>query len=658
MRKILIATFFAFVFMLTVPSGVLAKGADFQVETVTNDGFGDPNNMLNYNLASYNGKIYSSIVAPNGVGSVWASSTGDPGSWTISGQPGMGDLNNNSAVALANFNGYLYATFLNYNGLEIWRTDATDTWECVVCETSTITNGFGDPGNALILFMQNYNNQLWAYTMHFDSNQSYDGLSLWVSGVNDTSNWIQVDLPYSYSEGSFSLIQGFVFNDTLFAEISIQGQTELWYLSNIDPVGWTQVGGTFASNIASSNQLFFTVDEINDLLYVGTYTGSGNDAQLWYSYSIKGSLSDFEQILTPNLAGYYSAFPVATTRGVFVATFNDTDTRLFRVSSGDLVDTGITFNYTQFQELFSAFYVATQEFSDYVYVGGGGNTAMIIRIPLMPITNTPTFTEATDGSGLVQITFTVADVFDGNGLRAKVEYCIANVCHPAFLSDTVGEVLSTYDDLIIENTNENGFQISPISTSGGANTVRVVWRSKHDFDNQANSGVVIKITLTDGDYLYDLNGKPSNGGIVDNLKPDFVSLNVTNGQVITTNPYVLKAKATDLVGGVAGVKFYVDGNLICTVTTTDANGDYVCNWDTSVYHSDVQITLLDSYGNSSQSAVYSTTVNLQTLSYTGDYVLEGQFLGLVLIFSPLLFLVVRKFRNSDNPVTSVKSAGI
>jgi hypothetical protein len=103
--------------------------------------------------------------------------------------------------------------------------------------------------------------------------------------------------------------------------------------------------------------------------------------------------------------------------------------------------------------------------------------------------------------------------------------------------------------------------------------------------------------------------------VVDNVAPANNSLNLVANQVITTNPYLIKIKLNDTVSGVKEVKFYIDGTLICTVTTPDIDGYYNCLWDTGKYHSEVLITAIDNKGNSSQ---YTTqaTVNLVTPTAT------------------------------------------
>ncbi len=87
------------------------------------------------------------------------------------------------------------------------------------------------------------------------------------------------------------------------------------------------------------------------------------------------------------------------------------------------------------------------------------------------------------------------------------------------------------------------------------------------------------------------------------------AINLTNGQTITTNPYAIYVKASDNVE-VDYVEFYVDGVLICTDNTADANGVYSCNWNTALYHSDIQVLAYDTAGNQSVALNRSVTVTL------------------------------------------------
>jgi hypothetical protein len=96
---------------------------------------------------------------------------------------------------------------------------------------------------------------------------------------------------------------------------------------------------------------------------------------------------------------------------------------------------------------------------------------------------------------------------------------------------------------------------------------------------------------------------------------DTRTVNIDAGQVITTNPYIIKVKPSDS-SGVTKVEFYIDDILICTDTTADADGYHTCSWDTSKYHSEVKIIAYNTLGNST-TLTRSTTVSLTGVPNTG-----------------------------------------
>lgn len=105
-----------------------------------------------------------------------------------------------------------------------------------------------------------------------------------------------------------------------------------------------------------------------------------------------------------------------------------------------------------------------------------------------------------------------------------------------------------------------------------------------------------------------------------NLPGTSTPINITEGQYITTNPFVIKVKPTD-GGGISKVEFSVDNNLLCTDTAADNNGVYDCSWDTSKYHSQVKVVAYDVSNNASvaliRNAVVDPTLYLTVLPKTG-----------------------------------------
>jgi hypothetical protein len=91
-------------------------------------------------------------------------------------------------------------------------------------------------------------------------------------------------------------------------------------------------------------------------------------------------------------------------------------------------------------------------------------------------------------------------------------------------------------------------------------------------------------------------------------------INITEGQAITTNPFIIKVYPT---GGteIVRVEFYIDGILIGTVYAPNAEGIYECSWDTSLYHSVVKAVAYDVAGESI--TIERNTTVLLELPYTG-----------------------------------------
>ena len=102
--------------------------------------------------------------------------------------------------------------------------------------------------------------------------------------------------------------------------------------------------------------------------------------------------------------------------------------------------------------------------------------------------------------------------------------------------------------------------------------------------------------------------------VFDAVTSDSRPINIDEGQVITSNPYIIWVKPSSPVG-ISKVEFYVDDVLIGTDTTADADGIYSFPWDTSRYHSVVKIVAYD-VNNNTVTMIRNTTVNLNVVSLT------------------------------------------
>jgi len=165
--------------------------------------------------------------------------------------------------------------------------------------------------------------------------------------------------------------------------------------------------------------------------------------------------------------------------------------------------------------------------------------------------------------------------------------------------------------------------------------------SNHPFDNGTWNFSTIWQTNVGNYPTFKTSGTDTTGPIFEALGGgDTRTVNIDAGQVITTNPYIIKVKPTDS-SAVTKVEFYIDNILICTDTTADVNGYYSCQWDTSKYHSDVKIIAYDALGNST-TLTRTTTVNLTGVPNTGLQSASYLLAGLIVIAGIGLMIVARR----------------
>lgn len=100
------------------------------------------------------------------------------------------------------------------------------------------------------------------------------------------------------------------------------------------------------------------------------------------------------------------------------------------------------------------------------------------------------------------------------------------------------------------------------------------------------------------------------------------SINIEEGQVITTNPYIISLSAKDPADTlkISKLEFYVDNNLIGTTTLPDVSGAYQAVWDTSKYHSAVKVLVYGTDGTT-QEIDRNTTVSLTTTTTAPDQII-------------------------------------
>lgn len=616
-------------------SNVFAKGGDFHIETITANGFGRGDEIMDFNNAyQFGGYLYVTTDSwGSSPGLVYRSQSGNADDWSLAATAGFGDESNLAVDAMIEFDSNLYITTANENGAEIWRSANGTSWTAVVGGGAATTNGFGDTENTIIRQTGSFDNYLWAFT-----DNDVDGVEVWRS-LNGT-DWSQLEddpgnpgheLP-NFDEPTDAYVQkAFSYNSRLYiycydnndAESSAD-DIELWYTEGgVTPV-WIQVEGTFLNIISGSDMLWFK--QHSGILYVGN---DGSPGQIW------SSLNGTDYILVNTFIDSSYVFPASTTKGLLAAvgyTVDDSDRLdIYRYSGGSWIDTGISFTDMGY------FILDAMQFGNYYYAWGGWS-GVLLRVDLRPTTSASSSAQTQLGDGVVEILFTAGDISDADTLRAKVEYDIGGGYQKATLSEDSSNVSASYGVVSVENDNE--YQVGNasgwITTSSGANTVTVKWLSKIDEGNANTANANIRVTVTDG--VTTGVQKIENTVIVDNVAPDMTNLNLIDGQTVSGNPFVIKTKATDSAAGIWKIEFYVDDNLLCTDSVADADGYYTCDWDTATYHSAVRLLAYDMVGNTDEQ-VLNAYVGLPD---SGELIINFQILGLLVICVPLIDYLRRK----------------
>lgn len=151
-----------------------------------------------------------------------------------------------------------------------------------------------------------------------------------------------------------------------------------------------------------------------------------------------------------------------------------TQSRIFRAGTSTAAFLNVQDNYN----------VASTSIVAYDSTNAGNNTGWIFPSS----NNDPTvaslsLSAARDGTGYVTVQFT-ADDADDNMLRVKVEYKSGTCASYTSQATTTlaSAVTATYgqSDIVINNSSSTGFQVGNVTTTPGANTVTLTWRSKTD----------------------------------------------------------------------------------------------------------------------------------------------------------------------------------
>ncbi len=210
-------------------------------------------------------------------------------------------------------------------------------------------------------------------------------------------------------------------------------------------------------------------------------------------------------------------------------------------------------------------------------------------------------TVAKGSTGLSEVTIGGTDYWKVDGLTSTGGYS-----DQVDITSPVGSVLINSGDAL---TGDRDVILSIHATDDATGVAWMMVSENYDFSWAVWEPYAISrlYTLSEGDGAKRVYVKFKDGWgnesitysdaiDLDSTAPVIQEVNLSEDQIITTNPYVIKVKPVDEVSGVAYVEFYVDGELLCVDNGADAEGKYECSWDTSLYNSTVRIVAYDVMG--------------------------------------------------------------
>jgi hypothetical protein len=233
--------------------------------TVSQPGFGNPNNIGVYSTVEFKGYLYAGTRSKAGGCEVWRSQTGT--GWSLANKRGFEDVNNWSAWCMATFEGRLYVgTYNDTTGAEMWRTSNGTDW------SKANADGFGDSKNKGIYSICVFGGKLYAGTY----NQT-DGGELWRS--SDGTTWAACANPFPWNANNKGIYSLCVFGGVLFAGTSNQASgCETWKSTNgstFTKVGQNGFGDT-------NNKYVYCQAVFKGNLFAGTYNLI-NGCEVWRS---------------------------------------------------------------------------------------------------------------------------------------------------------------------------------------------------------------------------------------------------------------------------------------------------------------------------------------------------------------------------------------
>ncbi|MBI5034961.1 MAG: SMP-30/gluconolactonase/LRE family protein [Chloroflexi bacterium] len=246
---------------------------------VLSGGLGDPTNAGVYRFIGFKNQLYAgSYTITNTHGTeVWRSPSGDTGTWTHVVLNGFGDPTNWMIRSAEVYNDYLYlgtgnSTAITSTGGAIFRSGTGNSGDW-----AKVTDGFGDPTNYIVSGLVSFNGYLYASTTRWD----HSGDQVWRCQVCNGTDWQKVvDNGFGNPlNESVSFLQ--VFNGELYCVVgNFTTGLEVWRSRTGNLGEWSLVSAGGFGNSNNSQANYTSVIPFNNALYVGVVNGS-NGGQIW-----------------------------------------------------------------------------------------------------------------------------------------------------------------------------------------------------------------------------------------------------------------------------------------------------------------------------------------------------------------------------------------
>ncbi len=492
---------------------------------------------------------------------------------------------------------YFFATDRTH-GEELWKSDGTDAGTVLVKDTNPGSGGLDPYGDGISMVAAGGIAYFTAYDADIDDNILWksDGTAEGTEAIKDSHSGSLTDVNgtlYFTADGEYGeelwksdgttagtvLVKDDIYGGYAYLDNLTNADGTLYFYADDDDgtYGLWKSDGTYGGTVPVKEDIMYPTEltNVNGTLYFRAYNSDLSSDQLWKS---DGTTAGTVEVMT----SYYLDYLTNVNGTLFFYADDDDGTYgLWKVDYGDdgaeLIKDGI----------------------DPYYLTNVNGTL---------------FLEADDGDYGYELWKS-----DGTELGTVMVKDINpyGSSYPYNLTDVSGVLFFQASD------GTNGAELwKSDGTTDGTVMVKDIYDGGSGYSSEEESVAV-------GDTLYFIGDDGVHGdelwaySLPDDTPPTFsnlpglnVSINLTDGQTITTNPYIIAVKPADDYA-IERVEFYVDGVLICTDYTADVNGVYTCAWDTSLYHSDIQVLAYDDSGNRSIALNRTVNVNIGSLPNTG-----------------------------------------